>query len=143
MTVPPGAATGDPALEPRGGPLIRQAGDYAGCVLLLETSEKMPPAEETFRMLRNFGERGLLAPFPVILVGLAKGAGLFHPAPPEERQRYRDDQRAAVLRALGTYNPGAMVVFNVDSGHTDPQWVLPYSGTITIDGPARRITAHY
>ena len=122
---------------------IRPAGDYTGCVLLLETSEEMPSAEETFRMLRNFGERGLLAPFPAILVGLAKAAGLFHPASPDERQRYRDEQRAAVLRALGTYNPGAMVVFNIDFGHTDPQWVLPYGGTMTIDGPARRITAHY
>jgi len=37
---------------------IRPAEDYAGWVLLLETSEEMPPAEETFRMLRNFGERG-------------------------------------------------------------------------------------
>ena len=39
---------------------IRPAEDYAGCVLLLETSEEMPSAEETFRMLRNFGERGLV-----------------------------------------------------------------------------------
>jgi muramoyltetrapeptide carboxypeptidase LdcA involved in peptidoglycan recycling len=36
-----------------------------------------------------------------------------------------------------------MVVFDVDIGHTDPQWVLPYGGRITVDGPARRITAHY
>ena len=62
---------------------------------------------------------------------------------PEERARYREEQRAAILRALGRYNPGAMVVFNLDFGHTDPQWVLPYGGTITVDGPARRITAHY
>jgi muramoyltetrapeptide carboxypeptidase LdcA involved in peptidoglycan recycling len=122
---------------------IRPPGDYTGCVLLLETSEEMPSAEETFRMLRNFGERGLLAPFPAILVGLAKGGGLFHPASPDERRRYRDEQRAAVLRALGTYNPGAMVVFNIDFGHTDPQWVLPYGGTMTVNGPAGTITASY
>jgi muramoyltetrapeptide carboxypeptidase LdcA involved in peptidoglycan recycling len=122
---------------------IRPAEDYAGCVLLLETSEEMPSAEETFRMLRNFGERGLLAQFPAILVALAKAGGIGHPALPEERARYREEQRAAILRALGRYNPGAMVVFNLDFGHTDPQWVLPYGGTITVDGTARRITAHY
>ncbi len=72
---------------------IRPAEDYAGCVLLLETSEEMPPAEETFRMLRNFGERGLLAQFPAILVALAKAGGIGHPAPPEERARYREEQR--------------------------------------------------
>ena len=47
-----------------GGPVDPPADDYAGCVLLLETSEEMPPAEEVFRILRNFGERGLLAQFP-------------------------------------------------------------------------------
>ncbi len=122
---------------------IRPAEDYAGCILLLETSEERPPAEEVFRMLRNFGERGLLSQFPAILVGLAKAAQFGDPADPAIRTRYRDDQRAAVLRALETYNPHAMAVFNVDFGHTDPQYVLPYGGLITIDGPARRITAHY
>ena len=62
---------------------------------------------------------------------------------PEERARYRADQRAAVLRAFGTYSPDAMIVFDLDIGHTDPQWVLPYGGMITVDGPARRIIAHY
>ena len=37
----------------------------------------------------------------------------------------------------------AMAVFGIDFGHTVPQWVLPYGGRITVDGPARRITAHY
>jgi muramoyltetrapeptide carboxypeptidase LdcA involved in peptidoglycan recycling len=48
-----------------------------------------------------------------------------------------------VLRAFETHNPEAMVVFDVDLGHTDPQSVVPYGGAITVDGPARTITAHY
>ena len=112
-------------------------------MLLLETSEELPPAEEVFRMLRNFGERGLLAQFPAILVGTAKAAAIGRPASPDQRTRYREDQRAAILRALSVYNPTTMAVFNLDVGHTDPQWVLPYGGTITVDGPARRITARY
>jgi muramoyltetrapeptide carboxypeptidase LdcA involved in peptidoglycan recycling len=122
---------------------IRPAADYHGCVLLLETSEEMPSAVETFRMLRNAGERGILAQFPAILVGVAKASSFEHPTSPGERERYRADQQSAILRALATYNPEAMVVFNLDIGHTDPQWVLPYGGMITVDGPARRITAHY
>ena len=39
--------------------------------------------------------------------------------------------------------PGAMVVFGVDFGHTNPQWVLPYGGRVTVDGPAQRIIAHF
>jgi muramoyltetrapeptide carboxypeptidase LdcA involved in peptidoglycan recycling len=122
---------------------IRPVEDYAGCILLLETSEERPPAEEVFRMLRNFGERGLLAQFPAVVFGLAKAAFFGEPADPAARARYRDDQRAAVLRALAVYNPSAMVVFNVGFGHTDPQYVLPYGGRLTINGPARHLTAHY
>jgi muramoyltetrapeptide carboxypeptidase LdcA involved in peptidoglycan recycling len=122
---------------------IRPVDDYAGCVLLLETSEEMPSATAVFRMLRDAGERGLLEQFSAILVGTAKASSLDRRTTPEERERYRADQREAALRALDRYNPSAMVVLNVDIGHTDPQWVLPYGGTITIDGPARQITAHY
>jgi muramoyltetrapeptide carboxypeptidase LdcA involved in peptidoglycan recycling len=121
---------------------IRANEDYAGCILLLETSEDMPPAEEVFRMLRNAGERGLLEQFPAILMATPKGASLESPHTAAERVAYRDGQQAAVLRALNTYNPSAMVVFGVDFGHTDPQWILPYGGTMTVDGPGRRITAH-
>ena len=121
---------------------IRPNADYAGCILLLETSEEMPAADEVFRMLRNAGERGLLAQFPAILMGTAKAAALRADRTPEERTQYGDDQRAAVLRAVHDYNPEAMVVFGVDFGHTDPQWILPYGGPLTVDGPGRRITAH-
>jgi len=122
---------------------IRPVEDYAGCVLILETSEELPPAEEVFRMLRNAGQRGLLAQFPAVVFGTAKATSLDHHVSPDGREQYRADQRDAVLRAFATYNPGAMIVFNVDFGHTDPQWVLPYGGTLSIDGPARTITASY
>jgi muramoyltetrapeptide carboxypeptidase LdcA involved in peptidoglycan recycling len=117
--------------------------DYAGCILLLETSEEMPPAGEVFQMLRNFGERGLLRQFPAVLVGTAKATAIGHDRTPDERARYRADQQAAVLRALAAYHPSAMVVFGVDFGHTEPQWILPYGGRMTVDGPGRKITAHY
>jgi muramoyltetrapeptide carboxypeptidase LdcA involved in peptidoglycan recycling len=122
---------------------MRPVEDYAGCVLLLETSEEMPAAEEVFRMLRNAGERGLLAQFPAVLVATAKASNLERRRTPDERVAYRRDQRAAVLRAFDQYNPGAMVVFDIDFGHTDPQWVLPYGGVLTVDGPSRRIVAHF
>src|SRR3954469_3528529 len=122
---------------------IRPVEDYAGCVLLLETSEELPAAEEVFRMLRNAGERGLLEQFPAVVVGTAKAAHFGSPPGDDERRAYRDAQRVAVLRAFEAYSPNAMIVFGVDIGHTDPQWVLPYGGLLTVDGPGRRITAHY
>jgi muramoyltetrapeptide carboxypeptidase LdcA involved in peptidoglycan recycling len=122
---------------------IRPVEDYKGCILLLETSEEMPSDEEVFRTLRNAGERGLLSQFPVVLVGSPKASSLEHHAAPDEREQYRARQRSAILRALDCYNPNAMAVFGLDFGHTDPQWILPYGGTMTVDGPARRIVAHY
>ena len=122
---------------------IRPVEDYEGCVLLLETSEELPSALEVSRMLRNAGERGLLEQFPAVLAALPKATSLERHVPTAERQRYRADQREAVLEAFGRYGPTAMVVSGVDLGHTDPQWVVPYGGELTVDGPARRITAHH
>ncbi|MFI5935039.1 LD-carboxypeptidase [Actinoplanes sp. NPDC051494] len=122
---------------------VRPVEDYAGCVLLIETSEEMPSASEVFRMLRHFGERGLLEQFPAVLVGTAKGTALFDPKARDERETYRAEQREAILKAFAEYHPEAMIVFGVDFGHTNPQWVLPYGGQVTVDGPARRIVAHF
>ncbi|MGX6604382.1 S66 family peptidase [Micromonosporaceae bacterium Da 78-11] len=122
---------------------IQPPAEYAGRVLLLETSEELPSGDDVFRMLRNAGERGLLAQFPAVLVAAAKASNFEHRPSLVERQRYRDEQREAVLRALADYHPAAMAVFGVEFGHTSPQWILPYGGRMTIDGPARRITAHY
>jgi muramoyltetrapeptide carboxypeptidase LdcA involved in peptidoglycan recycling len=116
---------------------------YDGCVLLLETSEEMPPGEEVFRVLRNAGERGLLERFPAVVCARPKASYFEKYRPPAERPAYRTEQREAVLRAFADYHPSAMIVFDVDFGHTDPQWVLPYGGELTVDGPGRRIVAHY
>lgn len=122
---------------------IRPVEDYDGCILLLETSEEMPSALEVTYLLRNAGERGLLARFPAVIVGQAKASSIQHNVAPADRERFRIEQREAFLAAFARYNPSAMIVFGVDFGHTDPQWVLPYGGNLTVDGPGRRITAHH
>jgi muramoyltetrapeptide carboxypeptidase LdcA involved in peptidoglycan recycling len=122
---------------------IRAVGDYAGCVLLLETSEEMPSAEEVFRMLRNAGERGLLEQFPAIVVAKPKAWYHDQPLPAAERAGFRDAQLRAVLRAAERYAPDAMIVLGPDFGHTDPQYVLPYGGKVTVNGPGRQITVTY
>ncbi|RFU83442.1 LD-carboxypeptidase [Streptomyces triticagri] len=124
----------------------REIGDdsrYDGCVLLLETSEELPPAEAVFRILRCMGERGLLRRFPALLMGRAKAWSLQVHNDAAQKARYAREQREAVLRALETYAPETMAVFDVDLGHTDPQQVIPYGGTVRVDGPGRRITVTY
>ncbi len=122
---------------------IRPVEDYAGCILMLETSEEMPAAEEVFRMLRNAGERGLLAQFPAIVVAKPKAWDRDRNETAAQRARYRADQHAAIRRATDVYCPDALLLVGPDFGHTDPQYVLPFGGSMTVDGPARRLTVRY
>lgn len=117
--------------------------EYDGCVLVLETSEEMPSATEVYRILRHMGERGLLERFPALLMGRAKAWERDRQNSPDEKRRYVHDQRDAVSRAMAEYNPDAMIVFDVDLGHTDPQLIVPYGGMVRLDGPAQRIDVHY
>jgi muramoyltetrapeptide carboxypeptidase LdcA involved in peptidoglycan recycling len=116
---------------------------YRGSVLTLETSEEMPSADVVFVMLRNAGERGLLAQFPAVVFARGKAWNSSARLNDAERLRFRLDQEAAVLRALETYNPTAVFVYGPDFGHSDPQYVVPFGGRMTVDGPARRITVQY
>ncbi|MGH3411289.1 MAG: LD-carboxypeptidase [Streptosporangiaceae bacterium] len=122
---------------------ILAAGQYAGRVLFLETSEEMPGAGEVYRILRNMGERGLLRQFPALLMGRAKAWSFQARNDAGQRAEYRRTQRQAVLRALSEYAPDTLAVFDVDLGHTDPQLVIPYGGTVRVDGPAEAITVTY
>ena len=74
---------------------------------------------------------------------LAKASNLQHRSTSDEREQYRNDQRDAILRAFGEYQPAAMIVFHVDFGHTEPQHVIPVGGTVTVDGENQRISVTY
>jgi len=116
---------------------------YDGMVLLIETSEELPSAKDVYRILRGMGERGILGRFAGVLVGRAKAWSFEHRNGPDEKAAFAKEQREAVLRAMAAYNPGALIVFDVDFGHTDPQVVIPVGGYLRADGPARRITVRY
>ncbi|MEU4396730.1 S66 peptidase family protein [Kribbella sp. NPDC023855] len=115
---------------------------YSG-VLFLETSEELPSAEQVYRSLRNFGERGLLARFDAVLWARPKSWSLDQQLSSEESASYVENQYAAARRALSEYNPDAVVVTGLDIGHTDPQLILPYGGTATITPATRSISVTY
>ncbi len=116
---------------------------FDGGVLFLETSEELPPAVEVYRILRNMGERGLLQRFPALIWSRPKAWERGRQNSPEQKRAYVDDQYAAVRQAMAEYHPDALMVLGVDLGHADPQLIIPYGGTIRVDGPARRISVRY
>jgi len=122
--------------------LVSSNDAYEG-VLILETSEEQPSATEVYRVLRNMGERGLLSRFDALVMGRAKAWSHELTRTPQGKREFVAAQRAAVLRAMSEYHPNAMIVFDVDLGHTDPQLIVPYGGTIRLDTAARRIFVHY
>lgn len=114
-----------------------------GAVLLLETSERLMPAEAVAEHLRAFGERGLLGAVAAVLVARPPTTSFDVLRSSAERRALRVAQRDAVVDAMARYNPDAVVCVGVPFGHTRPQWILPYGGLISVDGENRRVIADY
>lgn len=117
--------------------------DIRGGVFFFETSEEMPSAEEVYRILRCIGERGMLGAFGAILAGRPKAEQVHQRRTEAERRAYAAEQMAAVDQAVAEYAPDAVLVHNVDFGHTDPQFVIPMGGRVVVDGPAEEIIVTY
>ena len=123
--------------------LLPPVADLAGGILLLETSEERPPASWVARWLRGLGERGVLAAVAGIVVARPPVSDFeFQPSAGEARA-LRDAQRDAVLDVVDRYNPEAVVCIGPPFGHTRPQWVVPYGGSMTVDGATRTLSAQY
>ena len=115
----------------------------AGGVLLLESSEELIPAREFGWITRSLGERGILAAVDAVVVARPPTSDFVRRPSAEERRARRAEQRDAVIRVVGDYNPEAVVVVGPPFGHTRPQWILPYGGFVTVDGASRKIFADY
>ncbi|MCK8476846.1 LD-carboxypeptidase [Microbacterium aurugineum] len=122
---------------------LPRAADLDGVVLLLETSEERPSAGWVARWLRGLGERGILAAAAAVVVARPPVSDFeYHPSP-AEAAALRAAQRHAVFDVVTHYNPDAVICVGPPFGHTRPQWILPYGGTMIVDGAARTITAAY
>lgn len=116
---------------------------YAGCVLLLETSEERPSASEVTRMMRVLGERGLLGAAAAVVVARPQAAEVDDDPGTGARRHYREAQREAALNQLQRYAPGIPGVVGVEFGHTRPQYLLPHGGYVTLDPANNRIVAEF
>lgn len=115
-----------------------------GAILMLETSEETPSADEVKRWVRALGERGVLSAIAGVLVARPPVSELHSTVPPApERARLREAQRDTIVEQIARYNPDAVVCVGVPFGHTRPQWIVPHGGTIALDGGRRNVTADY
>jgi muramoyltetrapeptide carboxypeptidase LdcA involved in peptidoglycan recycling len=114
-----------------------------GGILLLESSEDLIPAAEFGYITRSLGERGLLAAVDAVVV--ARAAASTRESRPDAagRAAHRAAQRDVAIEIVHRYNPEAVVVVGVPFGHTRPQWVLPYGGTMTLDSREQKVWADY
>eukprot|EP01047_Picozoa_sp_COSAG01_P033897 COSAG01_NODE_2517_length_7524_cov_19.201616_7_plen_146_part_00 len=103
-------------------------------------------AYTVYSFFQSLGELGLLGPrgFAAILMGRPQTFSAVTGPCADDRDAYKADQQAAVLRAIAEYsNPDVRhsvpVVFNLDFGHTDPQCLVPSGGTVFIDSAQQQI----
>jgi muramoyltetrapeptide carboxypeptidase LdcA involved in peptidoglycan recycling len=118
--------------------------DLEGTVLLIETSEELPSADQVKRWVRALGERGVLEVVTGVLVARPPVSELNSSIPTAgERARLRAVQRETVIEQIARYNPDAVVCVGVPFGHTRPQWIIPHGGTMRLDGRTRTVSANY
>ena len=114
-----------------------------GSVLLLESSEELISAQEFGRIVRSLGERGVLEAVDAVLVARPPASDHERRPTASERATYRTEQRDTAIEIIDRYNSDAIVCVGPPFGHTRPQWILPYGGSMTVDGTTRKIWADY
>jgi len=113
--------------------------EFENVILITETSEEIPPADYVYRVYRALGERGILERVKGILVGRPKAWEFDKQNNKEEKEKYRTEQRTAILETVKRYNQSIPVIQNLDFGHTDPQIPMPYGMPARIDSENRKI----
>ncbi|STX29964.1 muramoyltetrapeptide carboxypeptidase [Legionella beliardensis] len=93
---------------------------WEGCILFLETSEEGVSSLFLKRFLRNLAAQGVLAKLAGILFSKPGGSTIL--------ASQFNDYANVILEVFNEYElPQISVVVNMDFGHSDPMWVMPYS----------------
>ena len=112
-------------------------------VLVLETSEELIAARELGWIIRGLGERGLLSAVDAVMVARPPTSSFDIQPSPDQRSARRAEQCDVAIQMVARYNPEAVIVVGVPFGHTRPQWIIPYGGTVTVDGASQTVWADY
>lgn len=100
--------------------------DWKNCILFFETSEEKPSPELVKRWLRNYAAQGILQ---------AANGMIF--AKPQDEQ-YDEEYKAVICTVLQEYHlQDFPVLYNLNFGHTEPKFILPYGALAEINCEAK------
>ena len=107
--------------------------EWQGAILFLETSEDAPPPGFLVSTLRSYAAIGILKKLEGILFGRPGGQ-----IPMKQFEEYDDAILQVVRDEEGLSD--LPIVTQMDFGHTDPMFVLPYGVQAEIDCDKKRFT---
>jgi len=109
-----------------GTPFWPKLSEWENAILFLETSEDAPTPDEVMHGLRPYAAMGILSKLAGILFARPGGN-----VPPEDFKEYDQALLKVITAEEGLYD--LPVVTNMDFGHTDPMFVIPYGVEAEID----------
>ncbi|MDI2587072.1 LD-carboxypeptidase [Psychrobacillus sp. NEAU-3TGS] len=91
-------------------------------ILFFETSEEMPEPTYIEYWLRNYGAQGILQ----------KAKGIIFGKPLKEK--YYEEYKESILKIMKELDlTNLSILYNLNFGHTEPKFVLPYGALAEID----------
>lgn len=115
-----------------GTPLWPKLEMWEDTILFLETSEEGMSSLALVRFLRNLAAQGILE--------RVKGILFSKPGGPRVTTDHFAEYDKALIQVFDEYSlPQIPIVTNMDFGHTDPMWPLPYGCLTEIDPKGRRV----
>ena len=108
----------------KGTPVWPEKEFFNDAILFFETSEEAPSIDYVVRVLRNYAATGILQKANGIIIG--RGASL----PENEMDRYDQAFLHVVQKECHLNIP---IISQMDFGHTDPMFLLPYGAKAEID----------
>ncbi|MBM7621925.1 muramoyltetrapeptide carboxypeptidase LdcA involved in peptidoglycan recycling [Bacillus tianshenii] len=95
---------------------------WENSILFFETSEEKPQPEYIRYWLRNYAAQGILQ----------KANGIIFGKPQDEK--YYDEYKVEIQRVMKEYGLGDLpILYNLNFGHTEPKFILPYGAMAEID----------
>ncbi|WP_391117421.1 S66 peptidase family protein [Psychrobacillus sp. L3] len=106
----------------KGTSLWPEASYWKDSILFFETSEDMPEPTLIEYWLRNYGSQGILQN--------AKGIVFGKP----QNEKYYEEYKTSILRIMKELDLNELpILYNMNFGHTEPKFVLPYGVIAEID----------